>query len=173
LDLSSVGQEEVNMQADGFLILGGNERLYRQEKLDKFNTVSIFNVGGYGTLEELFITLCSQKLTSRLPGPNILISPNDLFDDAKKLTEKIANENLGQMWVSKTLELVDSYDRATEIVKGFWKDPGAYWRSKGLLAKDIAIALKNHEEVLDQMGMRLAPRLKLVAESYYESFQIN
>jgi predicted Rossmann-fold nucleotide-binding protein len=168
LDLSSVGQEEVNLQAEGFLILGGNERLYRQEKLDKFNTVSIFNVGGYGTLEELFITLCSQKLTSRLPGPNILISPNDLFADAKKLTQKIANEKYGQMWVSETLELVDSYEEAAKIVREFWGDPGEYWRSKGVAANDIAIALKSHEEVLDQMGMRLAPRLKAAAENYHE-----
>jgi predicted Rossmann-fold nucleotide-binding protein len=166
LDLSAVGQKEVNLACDGFLFLESNERLYRQEKLDKLNTISVFNVGGYGTLEELFITVCSQKLTSRLPTPSILVAPDDLYDMAKELISEVGVRGLGQTWVSNTIHPVKTYEEAHEVIKGFWDDPKAYWEKAGIAPKDIALGYQKHQAVLEQMGMRLADNLREASEAY-------
>jgi predicted Rossmann-fold nucleotide-binding protein len=166
LDLSAVGQTEVNLQCDAFQIMEGHERLYRQEKLDKFNTISVYSEGGYGSLEELFITICSQKLSSCLPAPSILVSKNHLYDNAIELLQEVANQGLGQPWVVKSIELVDTHAEAFEVIKNFWEDPQAYWKQLGVTTTEIKTAYTNHQRVLKQMGMRLADNLKQAAETY-------
>ena len=166
LDLSYRGQKEVNLLPDGVLVMAEDERLYRQEMLDKLNIISIYSDGGYGTLEEFAIKICSQKLSSCLPAPTILISKSHLFDSARQQIEEVANQNLGVAWVVNTVELVRDHAEAFEVIKDFWEDPQAYWKKAGLSKKEIQTAYANHTQTLELMGMRLAENLRRAAETY-------
>ncbi|HVA10933.1 MAG TPA: hypothetical protein VNG32_02080 [Candidatus Dormibacteraeota bacterium] len=181
LELSALGQHETNLLCDGFLFLDSHERLYRQEKLDKFNTISIFNVGGFGTLEELAITVCTHKLLSSLPAPNILVDPDRLYVNAEDMISEISKRRslnlgnhridlskspLGQPWVSNIVHRVTNYKEAAALIKRFWHDPKKYWLQAGIPPTDIAVAYSKHLEMMEQMGMRLAHNLVKAAEDY-------
>ncbi len=182
LELSALGQHETNLLCDGFLFLDSHERLYRQEKLDKFSTISIFNVGGFGTLEELAITVCTHKLLSSLPTPSILVDPDGLYINAEDMIREISarrtldlgDDNyidlgttpLGQPWITNIVHRVANYKEAIVLIKRFWRDPKKYWQQAGIPPDDIAVAYSKHLELMEQMGMHLANNLVKAIEEY-------
>jgi predicted Rossmann-fold nucleotide-binding protein len=181
IDVEALGQGKANLLPEGVAIFKASERLYRQEMLDKLNTISIFNVGGFGTLEEASITLCTHKLLSRLSAPSILVDPDNLYRHVKAQFDEISNRKtitiggevvdlsnspLGQAWVSNTIHRVKDYDEAQTIVQDYWNNPADYWERAGLSKQDVAMGLQNHMEVAARLGMRLAYNLTTAAKAF-------
>ncbi|CCD94416.1 hypothetical protein BRAO375_3550002 [Bradyrhizobium sp. ORS 375] len=72
IDLEKIG-EIPNFEADLALDFWSEERAYRQKIMDQLGLLKIFNIGGYGTLEEVAITLSSYKLLESFPAPVVLV----------------------------------------------------------------------------------------------------
>jgi hypothetical protein len=194
IDVESLGQK-VNLDPDAVAFFESRDRLYRQNMLDIFNTISIFNIGGYGTLEEFFITLTSQKLYESLPVPKILIQDESaesgasepfvgLYSDIPNLVHKVSNTKsvksggqgidlqaypLGPSWVPNTIHLIDNYREALRIIAGFMDDPASYWRKAGISKGEIAISLLNQTSTLETVGFNPNTKLARAAARYSKS----
>jgi predicted Rossmann-fold nucleotide-binding protein len=183
IDVEEQTHGKANMEPQAVATFKTDERLYRQQMLDTFNTIPIFNVGGFGTLEELAISVCTHKLLSCVPTPKIIVDPDKLYTNATKLYDEISNRpamtingqtidlkdpanQLGQSWVSKTVHRVENYQQAFEKIKEFYEDPQKYWREAGIPQKEIERALRNHTERLRRVGMRPAEIIRRAAEAY-------
>lgn len=173
--------QDYNENPDGIAKFGMSDRLYRQQMLDTFNTISVFNAGGFGTLEEMFVTTCSHKLRLCLPTPKIAIDETGIYEDATGLIEAISDTEelkvdgqiidirdapLGDKWVKETFHRVESYNDATKIIKDFMADPAAYWRKAGIPEEAISNALQSHLEKLEKVGMSLPRNLLRAAQNY-------
>ncbi len=139
-----------------------DERSYRQKLLDHWGNISVFNVGGFGTNEELAITMCSSKLYEYIPFPIILVDSSEgehiwkhadlqaeVISTTQKLVYKtkagiedidISNAPLGTKWLSHMVCCVDSYAEAAEILSKFSSDPVAFWKKAGITPQEIAFA---------------------------------
>lgn len=193
IDVEDLGQGKPNLDPSAVAFFLSRDRLYRQQMLDIFNTISIFNIGGFGTLEEFFITLCSQKLFEALPVPKILIQdePEAGVDPAKfqglyanipdliqsvtrntritsggRFIDLAKGKPLGPQWVGRTVHLVDNYETAKNIIRLFLKDPNSYWRNAGISTDDVEKALRNQTETLQAIGFNPRTKLARSAEEY-------
>jgi predicted Rossmann-fold nucleotide-binding protein len=92
IDLEQQG-EVPNFQVDLALDFWSDERAYRQKVLDQLGLIKIFNIGGYGTLEEIAITVSSYKLLENVPAPIVLvdesISKNLVSGNGRELTQHL------------------------------------------------------------------------------------
>jgi predicted Rossmann-fold nucleotide-binding protein len=183
ISVEKIGQEE-NTRPDGVVRFATSDRLYRQQMLDTFNTISIFNAGGYGTLEEMAISVCTHKLLSCLPTPKIAIDPDGYYRNADRMISEVAQRTniqagggtidiaehpFGDAWVPNTFHRVKDYDQALEIIKKFTNDPAAYWREAGIPAEKIQIAYASHQRRLAEVGMNIPTYMRRAAESYIQA----
>lgn len=181
IDVEDIGQGQAKLVADAVAFFKRTERLYRQEMMDKFRNFAIFSVGGFGTLEELAITLCTNKLNLALPSPSIVVDPDNLYTNVVKQVEDIStrpsfdawgqqidlrDKPLGQPWVSSTVHHVKNYVEAFKIVEAYWTNPTEYWTGANIPAKEIHRARAIQSGELIRMGMRLAPHLDEHARNY-------
>ena len=180
ISVEQVGQE-TKSTADGLALFQIRDRLYRQQMLDTFNTISIFNIGGSGTLEEMFISVCTHKLTMCLPTPKIAVDEDGLYKNAEEMIAEISNRESIKInghevdltedpfvdrWVTNTFHRVSNYEEAGDIIEEFITDPAKYWKDCGISPAKIKIALNTHMERLQQVGMKLPGYLKEAAEAY-------
>lgn len=180
IQVEQVGQE-TKSTADGIALFNIRDRLYRQQMLDTFNTISIYNAGGAGTLEEMFITVCTHKLLMCLPTPKITVDEDNLYASAEAMIEEISTRKtilidgkavdltdnpFVDRWITSTFHRVNNYGEAATIIESFIKDPGKYWRECGISPAKIATALETHSERLAHVGMKLPSYLKSAAEQY-------
>ncbi len=77
IDVEFVGQTS-NPNPELALDFTSQERAYRQKLMDHLGLFKIFNLGGYGTLEEAAITICSTKLQENMATPIIFV--DESFD---------------------------------------------------------------------------------------------
>lgn len=181
IDVEDIGQGKAKLLADAVAYFKTSERLYRQEMMDKFRTIAVFNVGGFGTLEETAVTLCTNKLGSALPSPSIIVDPDKLCSNVvaqiKEISSRthiklfgktvdISHSPLGQAWVSNTVHHVDDYEKAATVIKDFWDSPAAYWDRAGIPGEAIAMAYHKHCTELERMGMRMAEHISRAARLY-------
>ncbi len=140
-----------------------DERSYRQKLLDHWGNISVFNVGGFGTNEELAITMCSSKLYEYIPFPIILVDSSEgehiwkhadiqaqIISTTQELVYKkkdgsldhidISNAPLGTKWLGNMVCCVDSYKEAADILARFRDDPVAFWKKAGITAQEITFA---------------------------------
>jgi predicted Rossmann-fold nucleotide-binding protein len=192
IDVENLGQGQLNFGPDAVAFFKSQDRLYRQLMLDVFNTISIFNIGGFGSLEEIAITMTTQKLYESLPTPKILIQDEPpygvsraahrgVYSSIPELVSAISDTNeiviagqvidlkdsrLGPKWISPTLHLVDSYDEAFEIIVGFLNNPAAYWEKAGISQRYISLALHNQTKTLESIGFNPDTRLARAGAKY-------
>lgn len=168
IDLEQQGQGKANFRPQAAVEFHATDRLYRQQIMDSMNTIPVFNVGGYGTLEELAITLCSHKLLLTLPTPMVIVDASGVFRGVKETIDDIANTKrvevegnvidlskapLGPEWVPETVHMVESYDDAFEVIRGFINDPSGYWQERGVTADHVQTAIENQMTDISRYGM--------------------
>lgn len=140
------------------------DRLIRQKHMNDRSTINIFNIGGAGTLEEIALTLCSQKLYKNIPSPMIFVDPAGFGENGKHLWAKLAaliedlaarkEVDLGsaeqgkrkiqllQSYWANFIHIVDSYEDAADIIENFANDPVKYYLESAKMPKsDLARAL--------------------------------
>ncbi|RLB92150.1 MAG: DNA transporter [Deltaproteobacteria bacterium] len=80
---------------DGLIKYREGLRLSRQDHLQKLSNLPIINTGGYGSAEELAITITSMKIHENPLAPIILLDPDNLWKHAQKQTDEIARLKYG------------------------------------------------------------------------------
>jgi predicted Rossmann-fold nucleotide-binding protein len=80
---------------DGLIKYKEGLRLSRQDHLQKLSNLPIINTGGYGSAEELAITITSMKIHENPLAPIILLDPDNLWEHAQKQTHEIAARKFG------------------------------------------------------------------------------
>lgn len=178
------GQGGFNNEPEAVVHSVSVDWLHRQNILDMLKTVSIYNIGGFGTGTEQFAALTTQKLWEVLPSPQIAVDLSGIFQDAKRWADKISSleeivlddgtqipltRPLAQPWVANTLHLVPNYHEAGAIVEAFVRDPASYWDNAGIPPIEIAHALPLHSARMALMGMKLPSYMRAAAEKYARS----
>lgn len=106
IDVEVVGQS-TNPAPELALDFTSQERAYRQKLMDHLGLFKIFNLGGYGTLEEAAITICSTKLLENMPTPIVFVDETM----AKRGPGRDApefNENLWQPIIAQATMISDT-----------------------------------------------------------------
>lgn len=170
IDVEDIGQGTINRKPDAIAYFEAYERLYRQNMLDNFGTIPIFNVGGYGTLEELAISICSQKLMGSMLSPKISVDQMGIFDGVRETAVRIGNtdeiivngkvvaeeENiLGSYWAAHTIESVNNYREALEIIAEYIAHPERYWQKAQISKKELQLAYLKQQRQSERSRIRV------------------
>ncbi|MDO8648568.1 MAG: LOG family protein [Candidatus Peregrinibacteria bacterium] len=169
IDAERIGQSP-NFHPPAQVDFQAKDRLIRQKHMNDRATVSVFNIGGAGTLEEIALTFCSQKLLKSILAPMIFIDPKGLGKGGRHLWQslsdlihdlaeqkvitpedaKVGQKNIVQLLQSHManfIHIVHSYDEAADIIESFDRDPVHYYihvakipRSEVVHAFDEAMA---------------------------------
>jgi predicted Rossmann-fold nucleotide-binding protein len=145
IDAERIGQMP-NFHSDAQADFFQKDRLVRQKHMNDRSTINVFNIGGAGTLEELALSLCSQKLNKNIPAPLILVDPLGFGENGDNLWQELVNcvhtlsekkeittesaattIQLLQEYMANFLHLVSSYDEAADIIERFAHDPVEYY----------------------------------------------
>jgi predicted Rossmann-fold nucleotide-binding protein len=174
----SIGVEKIGQDENptpparvGFL---DEDRLTRQNLLDDISNFTLFNIGGAGTLEEIAITICSQKLRKNIITPIIFVDPFGLGENGghiwQKLKEQIEvlaasksipaseaasgieNLQLLQAYAPRFCHFVEDYDEAAEILEKFIDNPIGYYKDQQIPADDFVLAFEQSQEIFEKTG---------------------
>ena len=100
IDLEGENQASLTT-CDGLMKYKEGLRLPRQDHIQKLSNLPIINTGGYGTAEELAISITSMKLHENPLAPIVLLDPDNLWEDARNQTIKIAEKKYGPILCPK------------------------------------------------------------------------
>lgn len=168
IDLEQQNQA-LNHHPHAQIDFGSQHRLVRQKHMNDRAVFNIFNLGGAGTLEEVALTLCSQKLYKNILTPMMFVDPAGVSNGGgnfwlklqefirdmatnKQITldegaEGTANIQLLQAHMPNFIHVVDSYDAAADILERFVADPVAYYLRSGVTQQEFQMAYSGAIEV--------------------------
>lgn len=142
IDLKDQAQE-VLRTCDGFICYRSGARLARQHHIEKMTNLPIINTGGYGTAEELAITVTSLKLHENPLAPVILLDPDEMWENAKKQFEKIAGNELGHEFIPRLFRTCRTAEEAVTELVSFTNDPSSWYMEHSI---PIAIVKKAQQK---------------------------
>jgi len=168
IDLEQQDQA-INYHPHAQVDFSSQHRLVRQKHMNDRTSFNIFNLGGAGTLEEVALSLCSQKLYKNILTPLIFVDPKGISNEGdnywnklkvfiddmatrKEISSGVAgqasvNIQLLQGHMKNFVHVVDSYDEAADIIEGFVKDPVGYYVKAGVAKKEFIAAYNGALEV--------------------------
>ncbi|PIR50079.1 hypothetical protein COU79_01400, partial [Candidatus Peregrinibacteria bacterium CG10_big_fil_rev_8_21_14_0_10_54_7] len=88
IDLEQQDQK-INFRPDAQVDFGAQHRLVRQKHMNDRATFNVFNLGGAGTLEEIALSLCSQKLYKNILTPLIFVDPKGISNEGGNFWAKL------------------------------------------------------------------------------------
>ncbi|PIR52533.1 hypothetical protein COU76_05755 [Candidatus Peregrinibacteria bacterium CG10_big_fil_rev_8_21_14_0_10_49_10] len=161
IDLEQQDQA-INHHPDAQVDFGAQHRLVRQKHMNDRMSFNIFNLGGAGTLEEVAVSLCSQKLYKNVMTPLILVDPigisregdnfwsklvkfiEDMASkkeiDAHAAAEGKVNIRLMKEHMKNLIHVVNDYDQAADIIERFILDPVGYYTESGVSKQEFVTA---------------------------------
>ena len=117
IDLEGENQASLTT-CDGLIKYKEGLRLARQDHLQKLSNLPIINTGGYGSAEELAITITSMKIHENPLAPIILLDPDNLWEYTRKQTRKIAERKYGPAFTPNLIKSCSSAKEAElELLK--------------------------------------------------------
>lgn len=140
-------EQSILTSCDGFTAFPSGERHARQHLMEKITSFPIINIGGYGTLEELAITTTSLKLHENPLGPVIFLDPNNMWEEARKMSLKIAEEGLGQAYIPKLYTPVRTAEEGIRCIVDFVSNPDAWYKKKGIPQEAVLEAREKAAEI--------------------------
>ena len=122
------GERQLSLTTcDGLIKYREGLRLARQDHLQKLSNLPIINTGGYGSAEELSITITSMKLHENPLAPVILLDPDNLWADTQAQISEIAKNNYGPLFIPNLVKSCrNANDALSELVQ-FCMDPDAWY----------------------------------------------
>jgi hypothetical protein len=100
----------------------------------------VINTGGYGSAEELSITITSMKIHENPLAPIILLDPDNLWEDARKQTQKIADKQYGPAFTPHLVKSCKNADQAeTQVIK-FLSDPDRWYEKNKIPTQSVGKA---------------------------------
>lgn len=125
---------------DGLIKYNEGLRLARQDHLQKLSNLPVINTGGYGSAEELSITITSMKIHENPLAPIILLDPDNLWEDARKQTQKIADKQYGPAFTPHLVKSCKNADQAETHVIAFLSDPDRWYENNKIPTHSVAKA---------------------------------
>jgi len=113
---------------DGLIKYDEGLRLARQDHLQKLSNLPIINTGGYGSAEELSITITSMKIHENPLAPIILLDPDNLWEHAGKQTREIAARKYGPAFTPHLVKSCKDAGEAGQEILGFLADPDLWYK---------------------------------------------
>jgi predicted Rossmann-fold nucleotide-binding protein len=125
---------------DGLIKYNEGLRLARQDHLQKLSNLPVINTGGYGSAEELSITITSMKIHENPLAPIILLDPDNLWEDARKQTQKIADKQYGPAFTPHLVKSCKNADQAETQVIEFLSDPDRWYEKNKIPTQSVGKA---------------------------------
>jgi predicted Rossmann-fold nucleotide-binding protein len=136
IDLEGENQASLTT-CDGLIKYNEGLRLARQDHLQKLSNLPVVNTGGYGSAEELAITITSMKLHENPLAPIILLDPDNLWDHARKQTLKIAEKKYGPAFAPRLIQSCNTAEDAAGILMGFLENPDTWYRRHKIPSENV------------------------------------
>jgi predicted Rossmann-fold nucleotide-binding protein len=112
---------------DGLIKYREGLRLARQDHLQKLSNLPIINTGGYGSAEELAITITTMKLHENPLAPIILLDPDNLWKDAQKQNDEIARRKYGPAFTPCLIKSCPNAKEAEQELIRFIGNPDEWY----------------------------------------------
>ncbi len=122
---------------DGLIKYNEGLRLARQDHLQKLSNLPVINTGGYGSAEELSITITSMKIHENPLAPIILLDPDNLWENARKQTQIIADKKYGPRFTPCLVKSCADAAQAEAHVIEFLTDPDLWYQKNTIPAEDV------------------------------------
>ena len=122
---------------DGLIKYNEGLRLARQDHLQKLSNLPVINTGGYGSAEELSITITSMKIHENPLAPIILLDPDNLWEDARKQTQKIADKQYGPAFTPHLVKSCKNADQAETHLIEFLSNPDLWYQKNNIPAQSV------------------------------------
>jgi predicted Rossmann-fold nucleotide-binding protein len=136
IDLEGENQASLTT-CDGLIKYNEGLRLARQDHLQKLSNLPVVNTGGYGSAEELAITITSMKLHENPLAPIILLDPDNLWDHAGKQTLKIAEKKYGPAFMPRLIHSCNTAQDAAAILLGFLENPDLWYKKRKIPSENV------------------------------------
>ncbi|WDP92564.1 MAG: LOG family protein [Desulfobacter sp.] len=122
---------------DGLIKYEEGLRLARQDHLQKLSNLPVINTGGYGSAEELSITITSMKIHENPLAPIILLDPDNLWENARKQTREIAKRKYGPAFTPHLVKSCKNAGEAEKELIGFLAAPDKWYRANKIPAESV------------------------------------
>ena len=135
------GEHQLSLTTcDGLIKYREGLRLARQDHLQKLSNLPIINTGGYGSAEELSITITSMKLHENPLAPVILLDPDNLWAHMQEQLTEIAVNNYGPQFIPQLVKSCRNGDDALSELVRFCVDPDAWYLENNIPEDSIQTA---------------------------------
>ncbi|MCG8686030.1 MAG: LOG family protein, partial [Desulfobacterales bacterium] len=122
---------------DGLIKYDEGLRLARQDHLQKLSNLPVINTGGYGSAEELAITITSMKIHENPLAPIILLDPDNLWDNARKQTKKIADKKYGPAFTPHLVKSCKNALQAEKEIIAFLSEPDQWYKKNKIPVESV------------------------------------
>ncbi len=163
------GERQLSLTTcDGLIKYREGLRLARQDHLQKLSNLPIINTGGYGSAEELSITITSMKLHENPLAPVILLDPDNLWSHMQAQTIEIAEKKYGPLFIPSLVKPCRNADEAVLVLLEFCQDPNAWYLNNKIPEQNVQMArtksrrirtetlCQNFVEVFDKPNFRIS-----------------
>jgi len=135
------GERQISLTTcDGLIKYREGLRLARQDHLQKLSNLPIINTGGYGSAEELSITITSMKLHENPLAPVILLDPDNLWSNFQSQVLEIAKNCYGPSFIPNLVKSCRNADNALTELLQFCMDPDAWYKKNNIPKHSVQIA---------------------------------
>lgn len=139
IDLEGEKQDPLTT-CDGLIKYGEGLRLSRQDHIQKLSNLPIINTGGYGSAEELSISITSMKLHENPLTPVILLDPNGLWEDAGRQIIKISQNKYGPEFIPSLIKPCRNENEALLELSQFLGNPDQWYRENRIPMESVVLA---------------------------------
>ncbi len=160
IDLEGERQSSLTT-CDGLIKYREGLRLARQDHLQKLSNLPIINTGGYGSSEELSITITSMKIHENPLAPIILLDPDNLWNHAQKQTVEIAERKFGPLFIPNLVKPCRNADAAVRQLLAFCCDPDVWYRNNNIPKDSVETARSKSRRI----------RSRALCQDYVEVFE--
>jgi predicted Rossmann-fold nucleotide-binding protein len=161
---------------DGLIKYNEGQRLSRQDHLQKLSNLPVINTGGYGSAEELSITITSMKIHENPLAPIILLDRDNLWENARKQTQKIADKQYGPAFTPRLVKSCKNAAQAETHLINFLSDPDLWYQKNKIPVQSVekarskSIRIRRAFLSIDNMEVfsSPSPRLSSIAGDQYD-----
>lgn len=156
------GEQQLSLTTcDGLIKYREGLRLARQDQLQKLSNLPIINTGGYGSAEELSITITSMKLHENPLAPVILLDPDNLWAHTAAQVVAIAKNKYGPPFIPNLIKPCRSAETAFRELLQFCIDPEAWYKKNDIPESSVKKARIKARRI----------RTETLCQSYVEVFE--
>ncbi|MFT5702126.1 MAG: putative Rossmann-fold nucleotide-binding protein [Desulforhopalus sp.] len=135
------GEQQLSLTTcDGLIKYREGLRLARQDHFQKLSNIPIVNTGGYGSAEELAITITSMKIHENPLAPVILLDPDNLWAHTQAQIIAIAENKYGPAFVPNLIKPCRSASSAVRELLQFCTDPDSWYRKNKIPKTSVQTA---------------------------------